>query len=51
MPADGQFRRVHSGDVKIYQNVQALPRAYVAGQVAVAADDAAALAALADPEL
>jgi hypothetical protein len=49
MPADGQFRRVHSGDVKVYQNVQALPRAYVTGQVAVAADDAAALAALADP--
>lgn len=49
MPADGQFRRVHSGDVKIYQNVQALPRAYVVGQVVVADDDAAALAALADP--
>ncbi len=49
MPADGQFRRVHSGDVKIYQNLQALPRATMAGQVAVAADDAAALAALADP--
>jgi hypothetical protein len=49
MPADGQFRRVHSGDVKIYQNLHALPRAYVASQVAVAADDAAVLAALADP--
>jgi hypothetical protein len=49
MPADGQFRRVHSGDVKIYQNVQALPRAYVTGDVALAGDDAAALAALADP--
>ncbi len=49
MPADGQFRRVHSGDVKIYQNLQALSRAYVVGQVAVAADDAAALATLADP--
>ncbi|HSN74392.1 MAG TPA: hypothetical protein VL334_04745, partial [Anaerolineae bacterium] len=49
VPADGQLRRVHSGDVKIYQNLQALPRAYVAGQVTVAADDAVALAALADP--
>lgn len=50
MPADGQFRRVHSGDVKIYQNVQALPRAYLAGQVLAADDDAAALAVLAGPE-
>jgi hypothetical protein len=49
MPADGQFRRVHSGDVKIYQNLQTLPRAYVTGDVAVADDDAAVLAALADP--
>jgi hypothetical protein len=49
MPADGQFRRVHSGDVKIYQNMQALPRAYATGDVALADDDAAALAALADP--
>lgn len=49
MPADGRFRRVHSGDVKVYQNLEALPRAVVVGQVAVAADDAAALAALADP--
>ena len=46
MPADGQFRRVHSGDVKVYQNVQALPRAYVAGRALVADDDGAALAAM-----
>lgn len=50
MPADGQWRRVHSGDVKVYQNVQALPRAYVAGRVTVATDDAAALAAMSDAE-
>jgi hypothetical protein len=49
MPADGQFRRVHSGDVKIYQNLLAAPRAYVVGQATVAPDDAAALAALDDP--
>ncbi len=49
MPADGQFRRVHSGDVKVYVNVQALPRAFVVGRVVAAADDAAALAALEDP--
>lgn len=49
MPADGQFRRVHSGDVKIYENMQALPRAAIVGKITVVADDAAALASLADP--
>mgnify|MGYP001323177159 FL=1 len=49
MPADGQFRRVHSGDVKIYQNLQPLPRAYAVGRALVAADDAASLALLNDP--
>ncbi len=49
MPADGQFRRVHSGDVKIYQNLQSLPRAYAVGRALVAADDAASLALLDDP--
>ncbi len=50
VPADGNFRRVHSGDVKVYQNLD--PHA---GRVALvpraqwAADDAAALATLADP--
>ncbi|MCB0230812.1 MAG: hypothetical protein KDH90_17140, partial [Anaerolineae bacterium] len=31
MPADGAFQRVHSGDVKIYENLEKLPRAYLAG--------------------
>lgn len=48
MPADGQFRRVHSGDVKVYQNQQALDRAYLVGQATTAADDAAVLARLAE---
>ena len=48
MPADGQFRRVHSGDVKVYQNQQALDRAYLGGQATTAADDAAVLARLAE---
>lgn len=48
LPADGQMRRVHSGDVKIYENVQALPRAYTVSRATVVADDAAALAAMND---
>lgn len=50
LPADGAFRRVYSGDVKIYQNEQALPRARVVGRVTAVADDAAALARLAAPD-
>jgi len=49
MPGDGQFRRVHSGDVKIYQNLQPLPRVYAVGRALVAADDAASLTLLDDP--
>lgn len=48
MPADGQFQRVHSGDVKIYQNQQPLGRAYLVGQATAAVDDADALARLAE---
>ncbi|MEZ4767358.1 MAG: YfhO family protein [Caldilineales bacterium] len=50
MPADGAFARVHSGDVKVYENLQPLPRAYLAGGVAVVEDDEAALAVLAAPD-
>lgn len=49
VPADGAWRRVHSGDVKVYQEQAALPRAYIVGQARVVADEPAALAALADP--
>lgn len=34
LPSDqGNFRRVHSGDVKIYENLDTLPRAYLAYEV------------------
>ena len=50
LPSDGDFQRVHSGDVKIYRSLDSLPRAYLVGQTTRVADDAAALAALADAE-
>lgn len=50
MPADGAFQRVHSGDVKVYENLEPLPRAYLAGGVTVVASDDAALTALAGPD-
>jgi hypothetical protein len=43
----GPYRLVHSGDVKVYEHLAVLPRAFVAAQVATAADDDAALALLA----
>jgi hypothetical protein len=49
VPADGAWRRVHSGDVKVYQEQAVLPRALTVGKARVVADEPAALAALADP--
>ena len=48
LPSDGDFQRVHSGDVKIYRALDTLPRAYLVGQTTLVPDDAEALAALAD---
>jgi hypothetical protein len=45
----GRYRLVHSGDVKIYQNLDVLPRAFVVPNAVVISDDAAARAVLADP--
>ena len=45
----GDYRQVHSGDVKIYEVRDALPRAYVVHRTRVVADEEAALAAMADP--
>jgi hypothetical protein len=39
----GHFRLVHSGDVKVYENLDVLPRAYLARQVVAAPDADAAL--------
>ncbi len=46
----GPYRLVHSGDVKIYQNLNVLPRAFVAQRSEMAPDEAAVRARLADPQ-
>ncbi len=46
---DPNYRLVHSGDVKIYQNLAVLPRAFVVHSAIGVSDDEQALAALADP--
>lgn len=44
LPSDqGEFRLVHSGDVKIYENLAVLPRAYLVHTTRVAADAADAV--------
>jgi uncharacterized membrane protein YfhO len=45
---EGQFRLVHSGDVKIYENLDSLPRAFVVHRTRVL-DDEAAIATMKDP--
>ncbi len=45
----GNFRRIHSGDVKVYERTDAPGRAWLVHAATLAADDSAALAALADP--
>ncbi|MCB9156410.1 MAG: YfhO family protein [Caldilineaceae bacterium] len=45
LPSDrGHFQRVHSGDVKIYENLDVLPRAYLVHQSLSATDEQEALA-------
>ncbi len=45
----GRFRLVHSGDVKVYENLDVLPRAFIVHQAQIADDDETALALLQDP--
>lgn len=44
LPSDrGRFRLEHSGDVKVYRNLDGMPRAYLAGELAAVENQDAAL--------
>ncbi|HET7087200.1 MAG TPA: YfhO family protein [Anaerolineae bacterium] len=47
---DGRFRLAHSGDVKVYEYVDALPRAFVVPNSVSAASDDEALALMQNPD-
>ena len=46
----GRYRLAHSGDVKIYENLDVLPRAFFVPNALGAEDDAHALALMGDPD-
>ena len=46
---EGRFRQVHSGDVKVYEALDVLPRAYAVHHTRVIAGDETALEAMLDP--
>lgn len=46
LTTEGSYRQVHSGDVKIYENLAVLPRAWVVHQAEVVADDEAIINAM-----
>ena len=50
LSVDPAYKLVHSGDVKIYQNLSVLPRAFVVHQAQIAPEESEALALLRDPD-
>jgi hypothetical protein len=49
LSTEGNYRQVHSGDVKIYENLSVLPHAFIVHQVEVVEDDEQAIAAMKNP--
>ncbi len=50
LSTEGRYRQVHSGDVKIYENLAVQPRAYLVHQAEIVADETAAIAAIQMPQ-
>ncbi|MBE7473505.1 MAG: hypothetical protein DPW09_10980 [Anaerolineae bacterium] len=49
LTTEGDYRQVHSGDVKIYENLAALPRAFIVHQAEVVGSDDEAIAVMQSP--
>lgn len=49
LSTEGDYRQVHSGDVKIYENREVLPRAFVVHRAEVAPTDEAVIAVMKQP--
>ncbi|MBN1219216.1 MAG: YfhO family protein [Anaerolineae bacterium] len=49
LSTEGNYRQVHSGDVKIYENRDVLPRAFIVHQVEIVADEAQAVTTMRNP--
>ncbi|MBE7552429.1 MAG: YfhO family protein [Anaerolineales bacterium] len=49
LTTEGDYRQVHSGDVKIYENRGVLPRAFVVHQAEIVANEDEAIAAMQNP--
>ncbi len=49
LTTEGNYKAIHDGDVKIYENQNALPRAFIVHQTKVVSDTQAAIARLKDP--
>jgi hypothetical protein len=49
LTTEGDYRQVHSGDVKIYENRAALPRAFLVHQAEMAAEDEQVITRLQNP--
>jgi hypothetical protein len=49
LSTEGKYRLVHSGDVKIYENLAVLPRAFIVHQAEVLSEPDATLTRLRDP--
>ncbi len=49
LSTEGHYRQVHSGDVKIYENLAVLPRAFVVHQTDLVSNEAALITTMQEP--
>lgn len=50
LSTEGNYRQVHSGDVKIYENLDVLPRAFIAHRAEIVQSDRQAIAVMQQPD-